>query len=45
LKAAGVTDGIASAIIGHQSAAVSQRYTHLDLATMKTAIDKLPRVL
>lgn len=42
LKAAGVADGIARAIIGHQSAAVSQRYTHLDLDTMRQAIEKLP---
>lgn len=42
LKSSGVTDSIARAIIGHNSAALSQRYTHLDLATMRTAIEKLP---
>jgi len=42
LKAAGVSDSIARAIIGHESAAVSRTYTHLDLATMREAIDKMP---
>ena len=42
LKAAGVSDSIARAIIGHSSEAISRAYTHLDLATMRQALDKLP---
>jgi integrase len=41
LKAAGVSDAIARAIIGHESAAVSRSYTHLDMQTMREAIQKI----
>ncbi|MEI7912021.1 MAG: site-specific integrase [Verrucomicrobiota bacterium] len=44
LKAAGVADSIARAIVGHESAAVSRSYTHLDLATMREAMAKMPAV-
>lgn len=44
LKAAGVSDAIARAIIGHESAAVSRAYTHLDLDTMRQALDKMPKI-
>jgi integrase len=40
LKSAGVADSIARAIIGHESAAVSRVYTHLDPATMRAALEK-----
>ena len=43
-KSSRVTDSIARSIIGHQPAAVSSRYTHFDLATMRQAIDKLPTI-
>lgn len=42
LKAAGVSDAIARAIIGHESVAVSRSYTHLDLDTMREAMEKMP---
>ena len=42
--AAGVSDAIARAIIGHESAAVFRVYTHLDLATMRQAMQKMPAV-
>ena len=42
LKAAGVSDSIARAIVGHESAAVSRAYTHLDLKTMREAMEKMP---
>lgn len=42
LKSAGVSDSIARAIIGHASEAISRTYTHLDLDTMRQALDKLP---
>jgi integrase len=42
LKSAGVSDAVARAIIGHESAAVSRAYTHLDTETLRTALEKLP---
>jgi integrase len=44
LKAAGVSDSIARAIVGHESAAVSAHYTHLDMDTMRKALDQLPQL-
>ena len=41
LKAAGVSDAIARAIVGHESAAVSRSYTHLDLDTMRREMEKM----
>jgi hypothetical protein len=41
LKAAGVSDAIARAIVGHESAAVSRAYTHLDMETMRKALEKM----
>lgn len=45
LKNAGVSDVIARDIIGHDSAAVSANYTHIDKETKKAALSKLPDVL
>lgn len=42
LKSAGVSDAIARDIIGHESVAVSQNYTHIDDATKREALEKLP---
>ena len=44
LKNAGVSDVIARDIIGHESAAVSQQYTHIDQSTKRAALNKLPDV-
>lgn len=44
LKAAGVSDAIARAIIGHSSPVVSRSYTHLDMETMRQALEKMPAV-
>ncbi len=41
LKAAGVSDSIARAIVGHASAEVSRSYTHLDMETMRRAIAQI----
>lgn len=41
LKAAGVSDAVARAIVGHESAAVSRVYTHLDLDTMRAALESI----
>lgn len=40
LKSAGVTDSIARAIVGHESVAMSRTYTHLDMETMRAALEK-----
>jgi len=44
LKNAGVSDVIARDIIGHDSAAVSANYTHIDQSTKRDALNKLPDV-
>jgi integrase len=41
LKNAGVSDSVARDIVGHESAAVSANYTHIDEATKRMALGKL----
>lgn len=45
LKNAGVSEVVARDIIGHDSAAVSANYTHVDEETKRRAVDLLPDVL
>jgi integrase len=45
LKNAGVSDAVARDIIGHDSAAVSAHYTHIDSETKRKALDAMPDVL
>jgi integrase len=42
LKAGGVSDAIAREIIGHESAAVSRAYSHIDGDVLREALNKLP---
>jgi integrase len=42
LKRAGASDVIAREIIGHETAAISRTYSHIDTATLRSAIDKMP---
>jgi len=44
LKNAGVSDVVARDIIGHESAAVSANYTHIDMETKRKALGALPDV-
>ncbi|MCL5096347.1 MAG: tyrosine-type recombinase/integrase [Candidatus Omnitrophica bacterium] len=44
LKNAGVSDAVAMDIIGHESAAVSRNYTHIDRETKRAALDKMPDI-
>lgn len=44
LKAAGVSDALARAVVGHESAAVSRQYTHLSTADLRKAMKRLPDV-
>ena len=44
LKNAGVSDSVTMDIIGHESAAVSKNYTHIDNETKRKALDKLPDI-
>lgn len=44
LKRAGVSESVAMDIIGHDSAAISRHYTHIDESTKRKAIGKLPDV-
>lgn len=41
LKRAGVSDGIVMAIVGHNSKAMSDNYTHIDVETMRKALEKI----
>jgi integrase len=42
LKRAGASDVVAREIIGHETAAISRTYSHIEIATLRTAIDKMP---
>lgn len=42
LKRGGASDVVAREIVGHDTAAVSRTYSHIDTATLRAAIDKLP---
>ena len=44
LANAGVAPELRMKLTGHKSAAVHQGYTHLELATLKQAIRKLPNL-
>jgi integrase len=44
LKRAGASDVVAREIIGHDTAAVSRTYSHIDTATLRAAVDKLPDI-
>jgi integrase len=44
LKNAGVSDVIARDIIGHESAAISKNYTHIEMATKREAVNKMPDI-
>lgn len=44
LKTAGVSAAVAMDLAGHESPEVSAHYTHLDHATKREAINKLPRL-
>lgn len=45
LKNAGVSDSITRDIVGHESAAVSQAYTHIDEGIKRAAMEKMPALL
>ena len=42
MKTAGVGDAIVQAIVGHDSAESSEHYTHMDAASKRAALAKLP---
>lgn len=44
LKNAGVSDVVAREIIGHDSEAVSRRYTHIETETLRSAVNNMPDV-
>jgi integrase len=45
LKNAGVPAAVAMDIIGHESEAISRQYTHIEAATKRAALRKLPKLL
>jgi len=44
LKISGVADGTARALVGHESAAVNNAYTHFDAADLARAVNRLPDI-
>ncbi len=44
LKNAGVSDVVTRDIIGHESAAISKNYTHIETETKRAALDRMPDV-
>lgn len=44
LKNAGVSDVVARDIVGHESAAISRNYTHIDAETKRQALEKMPNI-
>lgn len=44
LKNAGVSDAVTMDIIGHESAAISANYTHIEQSTKREALDRMPDV-
>ena len=45
MKNAGVSSAIVQDIIGHESAAISASYTHIEEAAKRTALSAMPDVL
>jgi site-specific recombinase XerD len=45
MKNAGISASIVQDIIGHESAAISANYTHIDEAAKRTALSAMPDVL
>ena len=41
----GASDVVAREIVGYETAAVSRTYSHIDMATLRGAIDKLPDLM
>jgi len=44
LRNHGVTDVVAMALLGHESAAIARHYTKIDRATLRRAVDALPNL-
>ena len=42
LKDAGIPDAVVMALVGHESGAISQRYTHVGRDALQRAADSLP---
>ncbi len=44
LKDAGIPDAVVMALVGHQSTAISHRYTHVGIDALQKAADSLPQL-
>jgi integrase len=44
LKDAGIPDAVVMALVGHESVAISQRYTHVGLEALQRAAESLPKI-
>jgi integrase len=45
LKQTGASNAVAEEVVGHESSEVNRNYTHIDVATLRTAVDRLPNIL
>jgi integrase len=44
LKDAGIPDAVVMALVGHESTAISQRYTHVGSEALQRAVSELPKI-
>ena len=44
MKNAGVSPAIVQEFVGHDSKAISQHYTHIELAALRQAAEALPKL-
>jgi site-specific recombinase XerD len=44
LKDAGIPDAVVMALVGHESIAITQRYTHVGLEALQRAAESLPKI-
>jgi site-specific recombinase XerD len=44
LKDAGIPDAVVMALVGHESTAISHRYTHVGVEALKKAADSMPEL-
>jgi site-specific recombinase XerD len=45
MKNAGVSEAVAQEFIGHESAAMNDKYTHIDMSALRQAAETMPDIL
>jgi len=44
MKNAGISPAIVQEFVGHDSRAISEHYTHIELASLRMAADSIPKL-